>query len=161
MVSLLPSQFSPDIHGQLEKRLLDEVEGSFSGRFGYTVCVIDISSIGDGIILPSQGTAQYRIKYRAIVFKPYKGQVLDAVVSQVNQKGFMAEVGPVNVFVSRYLIADEFMFDPSSASTSFCDDLGNRIEKGSKVRLRILGTQIYPNKIDAIGSIKEDYLGLL
>jgi DNA-directed RNA polymerase II subunit RPB7 len=36
-----------------------------------------------GIIQPGQGFVVYPIKYKAIVFRPFKGEVLDAVVTQV------------------------------------------------------------------------------
>ncbi|KAJ3359397.1 DNA-directed RNA polymerase II subunit [Allomyces javanicus] len=161
LVSLQPSQFTHDVEEQLRRRLHAEVEGSFSGRFGYVISVVDVVSIGAGLVLPAQGAAQYQLTYRAIVFKPYKGEVLNALVSQVNQQGFMAEVGPVNVFVSRYLLPKQFKFNPSGVISCWSDDMDNRIERGAKVRLRIQGTQTYPTKIDAIGSIKEDYLGLI
>lgn len=157
MVTLSPTQFSPNIRAQLEHRLLNEVEGTFTGRHGYVVCVVDVQGVGDGLILPSLGSARYNITYRAIVFKPFKGEALDAVVTSVSQvrrqrrhascwhsclmynffpqwtlktpyffrnyslkrnrfffstyvtecdtlqQGFMAEVGPVNVFVSRFV----------------------------------------------------------
>ena len=44
-----------------------------------------IDNIGAGIIQPGQGFVIYPVKYKAIVFRPFKGQVLDAVVTQVNK----------------------------------------------------------------------------
>jgi hypothetical protein len=37
------------------------------------------------LILPGQGYVVYPVKYKAIVFRPFKGEVLDAVVRQVNK----------------------------------------------------------------------------
>lgn len=39
--------------------------------------------------------------YRAICFRPFVNEVLDASVSHVTELGFFAEVGPLEVFVSR------------------------------------------------------------
>lgn len=44
-----------------------------------------IDSIGAGLILPGQGFVVYPVKYKAIVFRPFKGEVFDAVVRQVNK----------------------------------------------------------------------------
>ena len=33
----------------------------------------------------------------AVVFRPFKGEVLDAIVTTVNKMGFFAEVGPLQV----------------------------------------------------------------
>lgn len=54
-------------------------------RYGFVIAVTTIDNIGAGIIQPGQGFVVYPVKYKAIVFRPFKGQVLDAVVTQVNK----------------------------------------------------------------------------
>jgi DNA-directed RNA polymerase subunit E'/Rpb7 len=49
--------------------------------------VTTIDHVGAGLIQPGQGFVLYPVKFRAIVFRPFKGQVLDAVVTQVNKVG--------------------------------------------------------------------------
>lgn len=50
------------------------------------------------------GSVEFRIKYRAIVLKPFKNEVVDAVVVTVNKMGFFAEVGPLNIFISNHVL---------------------------------------------------------
>ena len=52
------------------------------------------------------------MRYNAIVFRPFKGEVFDAVVTVVNKLGFFAQVGPLQVFVSKHLIPEDMAFDP-------------------------------------------------
>lgn len=59
-------------------------------RYGFVVAVTTIDNIGAGIIQPGQGFVVYPVKFKAIVFRPFKGEVLDAVVTQVNK---------VNIFI--------------------------------------------------------------
>ena len=54
-------------------------------RYGFVIAVTTIDNIGAGIIQPSRGFVVYPVKYKAIVFRPFKGEVLDAVVTQVNK----------------------------------------------------------------------------
>lgn len=54
-------------------------------RYGFVVAVTTIDNIGAGIIQPGQGFVIYPVKYKAIVFRPFKGEVLDAIVTQVNK----------------------------------------------------------------------------
>lgn len=58
---------------------------NYNSRYGFVVAVTTIDSIGAGIIQPGQGFVVYPVKYRAIVFRPFKGEVLDAIVTQVNK----------------------------------------------------------------------------
>ena len=54
-------------------------------RYGFVIAVTTIDNIGAGVIQPGRGFVVYPVKYKAIVFRPFKGEVLDAVVTQVNK----------------------------------------------------------------------------
>lgn len=53
------------------------------------IAVTTIDNIGAGLIQPGRGFVVYPVKYKAIVFRPFKGEVLDAVVTQVNKVRFL------------------------------------------------------------------------
>lgn len=69
----------------VKQKLYTEVEGTCTGKYGFVIAVTTIDSIGSGVIQPGQGFVVYPVKYKAIVFRPFKGEVLDAVVTQVNK----------------------------------------------------------------------------
>lgn len=69
----------------LKAKLYSDVEGTCSGEFGYIIAVVRIEDIGQGLVLSGSGHAEFVIRYRAIVFKPFKGQVVDGVVNNVNK----------------------------------------------------------------------------
>ncbi|CAO3671547.1 unnamed protein product [Umbelopsis vinacea] len=145
---------------QLNDKLYTDVEGTCSGRFGYIITVVRIHSIGKGKILPGSGLAEFKVKYQAIVFKPFKGEVVDAVVTTVNKMGFFADVGPLQVFVSSHLIPTDMRFDPNGNPPCYQSE-DQIIQKDIHVRLKIVGTRIDATEIFAIGTIKEDYLGVI
>lgn len=84
-ILLHPSFFGPRMLQFLESKLYADVEGTCSGEFGYIIAVVSILDIGKGMVLPSSGQAEFVTKYRAIVFKPFKGEVVDGVVNTVNK----------------------------------------------------------------------------
>lgn len=57
----------------------------FLFRYGFVIAVTTIDNIGAGVIQPGRGFVLYPVKYKAIVFRPFKGEVVDAVVTQVNK----------------------------------------------------------------------------
>jgi DNA-directed RNA polymerase subunit E'/Rpb7 len=72
---------------------------SFSQRFHgscahirYIVSVISINSIGEGKVLPSTGQARFKTSYTAVVFKPFKGEVMDGRVTNVNKVCYKAHI---------------------------------------------------------------------
>ena len=113
-ILLHPQFFSPFLKKSLESRLHEEVEGTCAGRFGYIIAVVAITSMGRGLLQPGTGLAQFDIEYSAVVFKPFKNEVVDGIVSAVNKIGFWADVGPLQVFVSQHLIPHFLKFDANS-----------------------------------------------
>ena len=84
-ILLHPSYFGPRMLQYLESKLYADVEGTCSGQFGYIIAVVSILDIGKGMVLPGSGQAEFITRYRAIVFKPFKGEVVDGIVNNVNK----------------------------------------------------------------------------
>jgi DNA-directed RNA polymerase subunit E'/Rpb7 len=77
--------FASNLQDHLLLRLHAEVEGTCSGRFGYIISVVEVVSVSKGVLKTATGHAEFDIIYKAIVFKPFKNQVVDGVVSTVNK----------------------------------------------------------------------------
>ncbi len=103
----------------MKQKLFSEVEGTCSGKYGFIIAITTIDNIGSGLIQPGRGYVVYPVEYKAIVFRPFKGEVLDATVSQVNKIGLRCEIGPLECFVSRHCIPAEMEFDPNSSSPCY------------------------------------------
>jgi DNA-directed RNA polymerase II subunit RPB7 len=114
----------------VKQKLLSEVEGTCSGKYGFIIAITTIDNIGSGMIQPGRGYVVYPVEYEAIVFRPFKGEVLDATVSQVNKIGLRCEIGPLECFVSRHCIPAEMEFDANSSSPCYKskDEVGKLVK---------------------------------
>ena len=102
-----------------------------SGRHGFVVAITGIENIGKGLIRDGTGFVSFPVKYQCVVFRPFKEEILEAVVTMVNkvyispfnlsddffsilranifnymdfsQMGFFAEAGLVQIFVSNHV----------------------------------------------------------
>ncbi|KAI1962597.1 DNA-directed RNA polymerase II subunit [Ophidiomyces ophidiicola] len=160
VLTLHPSFFGSHVKEYLTQKLLDDVEGICTGDY-YIVCVMDTYDISEGRIIPGSGMAEYTIMYRAIVWKPFKGETVDAIVTSVKNQGIFAEVGPLTVFVSKHLIPPEIKWDPDATPAQYTDNADQVIEKGTNLRIKLIGLRNDVRNMFAIGSIKEDYLGFV
>lgn len=75
VITLHPSYFGPNVREYLINRLNEEEEGRCTGDH-FVICVMDMVDIGEGRVLPSSGQAEYTIKYRAIIWKPFRGETV-------------------------------------------------------------------------------------
>ncbi|PVV01501.1 hypothetical protein BB560_004085 [Smittium megazygosporum] len=159
-IVLHPRSLGPQMRQYVTEKLYQEVEGTCTGQYGYIVTVLALVDIGPGTIIPGIGSAEFTVKYSAIVFKPFKGEVVDGVVNGVNKLGFFVDVGPLEVYVSQHLIPADMVFDPNGNPPNYRSD-DQKIEKGTLIRLKIVGTRVDSSDIFTIGTIKEDYLGVI
>ena len=62
-----------------------QVEGTCSGRYGYIVTVMNIINRSPGAIRDGTGFATFQVNFQALVFRPFKDEVLPASVDVVNK----------------------------------------------------------------------------
>ncbi|XP_033300594.1 DNA-directed RNA polymerase II subunit RPB7 isoform X1 [Bombus vosnesenskii] len=159
-ILLHPRYFGPQLLDTVKQKLYTEVEGTCTGKYGFVVAVTTIDNIGAGIIQPGQGFVVYPVKYKAIVFRPFKGEVLDAIVTQVNKVGMFAEIGPLSCFISHHSIPADMQFCPNINPPCYkSKEEDVIIQPDDEIRLKIVGTRVDATGIFAIGTLMDDYLG--
>mmetsp|Transcript_10737 Transcript_10737/g.27541 ORF Transcript_10737/g.27541 Transcript_10737/m.27541 type:complete len:171 (-) Transcript_10737:310-822(-) len=159
-IELHPQFFGPRMRQTLEEKLKKTVEGTCSGKHGFIICVTELHDVQHGLLMEGTGMARFKVRYHCIVFRPFKNEVMDAVVTAVTNMGFFASIGPLNVFVSSHCMPDELRYN-IQGEQFVSEDEQYRIEKDSEVRLKITGAKYQNNTITCIGTIKEDFLGVI
>lgn len=84
-IQISPKFLGPQLHNVLIQKIKSEVEGKCSGRYGFMVAVTKIEHLGKGKIDDSTGNVTFPVKYKAIVFRLFKNEPLDAVVVRVTK----------------------------------------------------------------------------
>ena len=160
-IQLHPRYFGVQLLDTVRQKLFNEVEGTCTGKHGFVIAVTTIDNIGAGVIQSGTGFVTYPIKYKAIVFRPFKGEVLDGVVTQVNKVGIFTEIGPLSCFISRHSIPADMTFDANSTPPCYkTQEEDVVIQQDDEIRLKIVGTRIDATDIFAIGTLMDDFLGL-
>eukprot|EP01135_Chromosphaera_perkinsii_P005869 Nk52_evm2s370 gene=Nk52_evmTU2s370 len=164
-ILLHPRYFGPRLSKILLQKLNSEIEGTCMGKHGFVIMVTEVVDISKGKIqegLEWKGLVTFSVKYKAVVFRPFKGEVLDAIVKQVTKVGVFAEVGPLSIFISRFLIPSDMVFDGTNNPPAYRNAEDSiQISKDDEIRLKVLNIRVDANEIFAIGTIKEDYLGVI
>lgn len=74
-VTLHPSYFGRNMHELVTSKLLKDVEGTCAGDF-YIISIMDTFEVSEGRILPGSGLAEFIVGYRAVVWRPFKGEAV-------------------------------------------------------------------------------------
>ena len=83
-------------------------------------------------------------------------------VVALNETGIFVQAGPQTIFVSKHLMSSDVRYDPESTPPCFFSEQDEtKIVKGSLMLVKIVGMRKAANEIVLVGSINEDYLGLV
>lgn len=159
-LSLHPRYFGDQLENTVKQKLYCDVEGTCTGKYGFVIAITKVDPIGDGVIQSSTGFATYQLKFTAIVFRPFKNEVLDGICEVVNNIGIFLKVGPLSCFISHLSIPPDMQFDASSSSYK-TDDETLVIKVSTPLRFKVVGTRVDASDIFAIGTLMDDYLGPL
>lgn len=143
-LSLHPQHLGQNIQSLIHEYLYKKVEGTCTSS-GYIISVLGIAGISEGKILLS-GHISFEVEYQAVVLKPITGEIIDAPIVSSTKMGYFASVGPLSIFISNHQI-------PNTTLEEIGDD--------STVRLKIIGTKIDSTKVYAVGTLNDDFLGVI
>ena len=72
-------------------------------KYGYIITIFKIESIENGVV-SERGEAIFTVTFKALVFRPLRGEVLDGVVEGVERVGLELSIGVVRVFVPHTVV---------------------------------------------------------
>ena len=154
-----PRDFGQDLDTTVEKEMRKQLEGSLRQPYGLILMVKSVDTMAPFRLNDSlYGHAEVTAVCRVVVCRPFNNQVVEGVVSGLNQTGIFVESGPLQMYISRhnmpegskYLGGDAFDFGHSH----------RLIEKKDVLRVKLIKVQM-KDRLFAIGTIDEDFLGLL
>lgn len=166
-IYLEPKYLGKSFKDHVRRIVRDSLEGRCLGKLGYVISVLEFRSIEPGLIDNDTGSVHIAVSLSVVFLRLFKHEVIDAVVAGTSSAGFFAYVGPIEVFVSHYKIPQNFRFNSDNGNYWECiddemtGDVGGfqEIREGSIVRLRVDGVSITDEKMLAIGTINDIFLG--
>ena len=159
-IKIDPKDLDANLDDVIAKKLCRVTKGTWNGKNGYIIDIIEVSSIDDGIVLDTSGDVQFNVVYTDLVFKPKKGDVLDGVVTNVNQNSIVVSVGPQSVMIAHSSMPSGLEFDPYTKSYKSAD-METVIQEDNEIRFRVVGVNVLANEITCTGTIDEPFLGLI
>lgn len=63
------------MHELVTAKLVKDMEGVCMGDY-FIIAIMDTFDVSEGRILPGNGLAEFTVGYRAVVWRPFKGEVV-------------------------------------------------------------------------------------
>lgn len=95
-VRVPPASFKDDTKEAIVKELIKRYDGYISKQFGVVVGVVEVSKIGEGIIIPGDGAAYYDTQFKFLTFKPELQEMIVGKVTEISDFGAFINIGPLD-----------------------------------------------------------------
>jgi DNA-directed RNA polymerase II subunit RPB7 len=81
-ITVHPSFLGPNTRRYIRDQLFRDVEGTTNGTF-YYICVMELDDddISEGRVVPGNSYTEYTVHFKAIVWRPFPGEVVGVPVA--------------------------------------------------------------------------------
>jgi DNA-directed RNA polymerase subunit E' len=94
-IRLPPTSFGEDIELSLTQEIKKKYNGFISQEVGFVIDVTGVDTVGQGIILPGDGSAHYSVEFTLLTFKPEMQEIVLGKITNVADFGAFINIGPI------------------------------------------------------------------
>ncbi|RLE66875.1 MAG: DNA-directed RNA polymerase [Thermoprotei archaeon] len=161
IIRIPPRMFSLPLEDSALTVLKENFEGRIIRDLGLIVSILDVDVEDIGKIAPGDGAVYHVATFNALVFTPMLKEVVEGEVITVEDFGLLVRIGPVDAFIHKSQIHDDYFSFSREQSAMLGSKTGRIVRKGDKVRARIVQVSYGGQaKILKIGlTMRQPYLG--
>jgi DNA-directed RNA polymerase subunit E' len=87
----------------------EDYEGRIKDEYGVIIAVTGIGKVGDGHVIPGDGSAYYEAEIEMLTYKPQPQEIVRGTISEVTEFGAFTRIGPIEGLIHVSQIMDDFI----------------------------------------------------
>ena len=104
-----PKHFGLPTMESIEKQLNEDYVDSISKDLGFVIFVISVDDVGEGIIIPGDGAAYYKSKFRILAWKPELHELVYGTIKEITNFGAFMQIGPARGMIHISQTMEDFV----------------------------------------------------
>ncbi|MBI2651814.1 DNA-directed RNA polymerase [Candidatus Woesearchaeota archaeon] len=108
-VRVPPSLFNLEVEDAVIKSIKKKYEGYISKDIGIVIDVASLKEIGDGVIIPGDGSSYYQATFEVLAFKPELQEVVLGRIRDIVDFGAFITLGPIDGMIHVSQAMDDFV----------------------------------------------------
>jgi len=104
-----PSLFGENTKKSVKDSLIKIFDGFISKDLGIVTEVIEVTNIGEGIIIPGDGAAYYDTTFKILTYKPEVQEVILGRISDITDFGAFINIGPIDGMIHVSQTMDDYV----------------------------------------------------
>ena len=98
-IRVSPGEFGKELKEAIATEVRNKYTGFISKELGIVVDVIDVDDVGEGVIIPGDGSPHYEATFTLMVFEPEMHEILPGKVKDIADFGAFLTMGPIDGMV--------------------------------------------------------------
>ncbi len=132
-----PAMFGSKMEKAAKMILREKYEGRIYKELGVVLSIDDVKLLSEGMVIPGDGGAYYKVKFKALTFIPQVNDVHISEVKEIVEFGAFASIGPFQGLLHVSQIAkDKFYYDKKSKALT-SKALKKSIKKGDTLLVKV------------------------
>jgi DNA-directed RNA polymerase subunit E' len=154
-----PDLFDKETKEAVIAQIKKEYDGYISKDFGFVIDISDLTELGEGVIIPGDGAAYYKVTFVLLTFKPEMQEVVHGQIKDIADFGAFITMGPIEGMIHVSQTMDDFV-SFSKDKTLLGKDSKRVLKIGDKCKARIIAVSYKELSNPKIGlTMRQDSLG--
>ncbi|CCF59762.1 hypothetical protein KAFR_0H03520 [Kazachstania africana CBS 2517] len=141
LVRIPPDQFHRDAVSSITHQLNDRYANKVIPHVGLCVTVYDILEADEGQLKPGDGSSYVNVTFRALVFKPFVGEIVTGWISKCTAEGIQVSLLGLfdDIFIPKNMLFEGCYFEPNDLAWIWPMDEETKLyfDVNEKVRFRV------------------------
>lgn len=108
-VRVPPKKLGTKIKSSLLEICKEDYEGRLDQEYGVVIAVTGINAIGDGHVIPGDGSAYYETEIEMLTYKPILQEITRGTITETTEFGAFVRVGPIEGLIHVSQLMDDFI----------------------------------------------------
>ncbi|MFH1978155.1 MAG: DNA-directed RNA polymerase [Candidatus Aenigmatarchaeota archaeon] len=160
-IRVSPAKFDLNLEDAIKNSLEAKLVGLVERGVGIILAVVSIEKVGEGKILPGDGSIHYPVDFTILVYQPEQHEIVKGNVIDVTEFGVFVRMGPLDGMIHVSQIMDDFVSYDDKKSVFFGRDTNRVMKENDLVMARIISISVENNQYKIGLTTRQQSLGVL
>jgi DNA-directed RNA polymerase subunit E' len=138
----------------------EDYEGIITRDYGFIIAVVDVLSVGHGIIIPGNASTFHEVEFTILSFKPTISEVIEGEIVEIVDFGAFMRLGPLDGLVHVSQICDDYISYEQVGNRFIGKETGKILEVNDLVKARIIAVSLGTGRSGKLGlTMRQKFLG--
>jgi len=93
----------------VDKQLRETYSDYYDKELGKVILVVDVLEVGEGVIIPGDGAAYYKSRFKLLVWRPELQELVQGIISEITNFGAFIDLGVMKGMIHISQTMDDYV----------------------------------------------------